>query len=47
MRRMTTQVSEGETNSDLFAVYKGEKTKEDVFGSIIGGLTAFNSEVEA
>jgi len=46
MRRMTGHMSEGEINAELFAIFKGEKTKEEVFGKILGeGLQQYNDEV--
>lgn len=42
---MTTCLQGGETRTALFAVYRGERTKEDVFGELLGKIQPFDDEV--
>ena len=44
-KRMTNSLAAGDTNAELFAIYRGEKTKEAVFGELLGRLSAFDDEV--
>jgi hypothetical protein len=38
-------MSGGDVNAQLFAVFKGQQSKETVFASILGQLESFEAEV--
>ena len=47
MNQMTNAISGGETNAELFKVYKGDDTKDAVFKRILGKLDPLSEQVSA
>lgn len=45
VKRLTTCLQGGDTRAALFAVFRGERTKEDVFGELLGRLALFEEEL--
>ena len=43
---MISTLSGGDTQAKLFQIYKGEASKEDVFATLLGNVSAFDQEVE-
>ena len=46
VKRMISTLSGGDTQAKLFQIYKGEASKEDVFTTLLGNVSAFDQEVE-
>lgn len=46
VKNMTTCLQGGDTRTALFSVFKGERTKEDVFGELLGRFSTFESAVQ-
>jgi len=42
---MTSCLQGGDTRTALFSVFRGEWTKEDVFGEMLGRYSTFETEV--
>lgn len=46
VKRLTSCLQGGETRTALFAVFRGERTKEEVFGELLGRLSSFETEIQ-